>query len=251
MAGRCVIILDVKGLSVTYPGGTRGLCDVSFHLKPGSRCALIGANGAGKTTLLRTLVGLLRGAGTVTVDGTVLNEKTLPEIRQAMGVVFQNPDDQLFLPTVYQNVAFGLQNMGLSDDEVRRRTEKTLEQLGISALRDRQAQRLSGGETRMAALATVLTMEPKVLLLDEPTAFLDPKARRRLIGAMNELNQTMLVATHDLSFALETCTEALILSEGRVFLQGSPAELLFDEEKMDAAGVEAIFTDWIGKGVRE
>ena len=235
---------------MTYPGGTRGLCDVSFQLKPGSRCALIGANGAGKTTLLRTLVGLLRGTGTITVDGTVLNEKTLPEIRRTMGVVFQNPDDQLFLPTVYQNVAFGLQNMGLSEDEVRQRTEKTLEQLGISALRDRQAQRLSGGEKRMAALATVLTMEPKVLLLDEPTAFLDPKARRRLIGAMNELNQTMLVATHDLSFALETCTEALILSEGRVFLQGNPEELLFDEEKMDAAGVEAIRTDWTGKGAK-
>ena len=240
MAGRCVIILDVKELSFAYPDGTQGLKQVSFHLEPGEKAALIGANGAGKTTLLLTLVGLLNGQGEITVDGLSLDEKNLPQIRQRMGVVFQNPDDQLFLPTVYQNVAFGLENMGLSGTEVQKKADKTLERLGILYLRDRQAQRLSGGEKRMAALATVLAMEPGILLLDEPTAFLDPKARRRLIQVMDTLDQTMLVATHDLTFALETCQRSLVLTDGAVFADGLSRELLFDEKLMEDGGVEAI-----------
>lgn len=240
MAGRCVIILDVTELSFAYPDGTQGLRQVSFHLEPGEKAALIGANGEGKTTLLLTLVGLLSGKGKITVDGLSLNETNLPQIRQRMGVVFQNPDDQLFLPTVYQNVAFGLENIGLSGAEVREKADKTLERLGISYLRDRQAQRLSGGEKRMAALATVLAMEPGILLLDEPTAFLDPKARRRLIQVMDTLDQTMLVATHDLTFALETCQRSLVLTGGAVFAGGLSRELLFDEALMEAGGVEAI-----------
>lgn len=240
MAGRCVIILDVKELSFAYPDGTQGLKQVSFHLEPGEKAALIGANGAGKTTLLLTLVGLLSGQGEITVDGLPLNEKNLPQIRQRMGVVFQNPDDQLFLPTVYQNVAFGLENMGLSGAEVQEKADKTLERLGILDLRDRQAQRLSGGEKRMAALATVLAMEPGILLLDEPTAFLDPKARRRLIQVMDMLDQTMLVATHDLTFALETCQRSLVLTDGKVFADGLSWELLFDDKLMEDGGVEAI-----------
>ena len=240
MAGRCVIILDVKELSFSYPDGTQGLRQVQFHLSPGERVALIGANGAGKTTLLLTLVGLLSGQGEITVDGLPLNEKNLSQIRQRMGMVFQNPDDQLFLPTVYQNVAFGLENMGLSGAEVQACTEKTLERLGISELRDRQSQRLSGGEKRMTALATVLAMEPEILLLDEPTAFLDPQARRRLIQVLDTLDQTMLVATHDLTFALETCKRSLVLTDGAVFADGPSKELLFDDHLMEAGGVEAI-----------
>ncbi len=240
MAGRCVIILDVKELSFTYPDGTQGLRQVSFQLSPGESAALIGANGAGKTTLLLSLVGLLNAQGEIRVDGLTLCDKNLPQIRQRVGVVFQNPDDQLFLPTVYQNVAFGLENMGLSGAEVQERTDGTLERLGILPLRDRQAQRLSGGEKRMAALATVLAMEPNVLLLDEPTAFLDPKARRRLIQVMATLDQTMLVATHDLIFALETCKRSIVLTDGAVFADGSSRELLFDEALMENGGVEAI-----------
>ncbi len=240
MAGRCVIILDVKELSFTYPDGTQGLRQVSFQLSPGESAALIGANGAGKTTLLLSLVGLLNARGVIRVDGLTLCDKNLPQIRQRVGVVFQNPDDQLFLPTVYQNVAFGLENMGLSGAEVQERTDGTLERLGILPLRERQAQRLSGGEKRMAALATVLAMEPKILLLDEPTAFLDPKARRRLIQVMATLDQTMLVATHDLTFALETCKRSIVLTDGAVFADGPSRELLFDETLMENGGVEAI-----------
>ena len=218
----------------------QGLRQVSFQLSPGESAALIGANGAGKTTLLLSLVGLLNARGEIRVDGLTLCDKNLPQIRQRVGVVFQNPDDQLFLPTVYQNVAFGLENMGLSGAEVQDRTDKTLERLGILPLRDRQAQRLSGGEKRMAALATVLAMEPKILLLDEPTAFLDPKARRRLIQVMATLDQTMLVVTHDLTFALETCKRSIVLTDGAVFADGPSRELLFDETLMENGGVEAI-----------
>ena len=233
-------MLNIQDLSVTYPDGTEALRHVSLKLSPGETCGLIGGNGAGKTTLLMALVGLVQSQGSVRVGDTELTPKTLSKLRQQVGVVFQNPDDQLFLPTVYQNVAFGLQNMGLPEQQVRQRSDKTLELLGISALRDRQAQRLSGGEKRMAALATVLAMEPKLLLLDEPTAFLDPKARRRLITVMQRLPQTMLVATHDLTFALETCRRCVVLNKGALFADGVSKELLFDEKTMEDGGVEAI-----------
>ena len=233
-------MLNIQDLSVTYPDGTEALRHVSLKLSPGETCGLIGGNGAGKTTLLMALVGLVQSQGRVRVEDTELTPKTLSKLRQQVGVVFQNPDDQLFLPTVYQNVAFGLQNMGLPEQQVRQRSDKTLELLGISALRDRQAQRLSGGEKRMAALATVLAMEPKLLLLDEPTAFLDPKARRRLITVMQQLPQTMLVATHDLTFALETCRRCVVLNKGALFADGASKELLFDEKTMEDGGVEAI-----------
>lgn len=233
-------MLNIQDLSVTYPDGTEALRHVSLRLSPGETCGLIGGNGAGKTTLLMALVGLVQSQGSVRVGDTELTPKTLSKLRQQVGVVFQNPDDQLFLPTVYQNVAFGLQNMGLSEQQVRQRSDKTLELLGISTLRDRQAQRLSGGEKRMAALATVLAMEPKLLLLDEPTAFLDPKARRRLITVMQQLPQTMLVATHDLTFALETCRRCVVLNKGALFADGVSKELLFDEKTMEDGGVEAI-----------
>lgn len=233
-------MLNIQDLSVTYPDGTEALRHVSLKLSPGETCGLIGGNGAGKTTLLMALVGLVQSQGSVRVGDTELTPKTLSKLRQQVGVVFQNPDDQLFLPTVYQNVAFGLQNMGLPEQQVRQRSDKTLELLGISTLRDRQAQRLSGGEKRMAALATVLAMEPKLLLLDEPTAFLDPKARRRLITVMQQLPQTMLVATHDLTFALETCRRCVVLNKGALFADGVSKELLFDEKTMEDGGVEAI-----------
>lgn len=233
-------MLNIQDLSVTYPDGTEALRHVSLKLSPGETCGLIGGNGAGKTTLLMALVGLVQSQGSVRVGDTELTPKTLSKLRQQVGVVFQNPDDQLFLPTVYQNVAFGLQNMGLPEQQVRQRSDKTLKLLGISALRDRQAQRLSGGEKRMAALATVLAMEPKLLLLDEPTAFLDPKARRRLITVMQQLPQTMLVATHDLTFALETCRRCVVLNKGALFADGASKELLFDEKTMEDGGVEAI-----------
>ena len=233
-------MLDVKNLTVTYGDGTRAVGNLSLHLEPGEKCALIGANGAGKTSLLLSLVGALPAEGTVTAAGVTLRKETLPQLRQRVGLVLQNPDDQLFLPTVERDVAFGPENLGLDREAVRQRTQAVLERLGIAHLKERSALRLSGGEKRMAALAAVLAMEPQVLLLDEPTAFLDPRARRRLLEVLQRLPQTMLVATHDLGFALALCPETVLLRQGTVFARGESRELLFDDDRMEQAGVESL-----------
>lgn len=233
-------MLDVRDLSVTYGDGTVGIKNLSLHLDPGEKCALIGANGAGKTSLLQALVGVLPSEGQVTAAGVNLSKKTLPELRQRVGLVMQNPDDQLFLPTIARDVAFGPENLGQDHDTVRHKTRAILEQLGIAHLAERSALRLSGGEKRMAALAAVLVMDPDLLLLDEPTAFLDPRARRRLMEVLTALPQTMLIATHDLGFALEVCPETVLLRQGCVYAQGQSRELLFHDGLMDAAGVESL-----------
>ena len=233
-------MLDVKELSVTYGDGTEGLIRASFHLAPGEKCALIGENGAGKTTLLMALVGVLPGRGTVTAAGVSLSPETLRTVRQKVGVLMQNPDDQLFLPTILQDVAFGPKNLGYSREAAEERARSMLARLEISHLADRSALRLSGGEKRMAALAAVLVMEPEVLLLDEPTAFLDPKARRRLMEVLKGLPQTMLIATHDLGFALEVCPGTLLIRGGEILQKGESRVLLFDEDQMERAGVESL-----------
>ncbi len=236
-------MLDVKELSVRY-GEQLALDRVTFRLESGQRCALLGANGAGKTSLLMAVVGVVPSTGSVTAGGVPLTDRA--ELRRKVGVVFQNPDDQLFLPTVYQDVAFGLENLGIGGAELRERVEDCLTRLGISQLRDRSALGLSGGEKRMAALATVLVMEPEVLLLDEPTAFLDPRARRRLMNTLESLEQTMLIATHDLSFAWAVCPQTVLLSAGRIAAQGPSRQLLPDREIMTQAGIEDIRTYYGG-----
>ena len=233
-------MIDIRDWTVTYPDGTVAVDQLNLHAAPGEHLALIGANGAGKSTLILSLVGILPGRGEVTVDGIRLQKDTLAEIRTKIGVVFQNPDDQLFLPTIYDDVAFGPRNQGLDEETVRRRVEDRLELLGIAHLRDKTALKLSGGEKRLAAMATVLSMKPAVMAFDEPTAFLDPKARRKLIEVLRALPHTMLIATHDLAFAAELCPRSVLLKRGKLFADGPSKELLYDAEKMDAAEVEAI-----------
>lgn len=233
-------MLDVRDLSVTYGDGTRGLDRASFCLESGERCALIGENGAGKTTLLMALVGVLPGVGSITAAGISLSPGTLGAVRQKVGMLMQNPDDQLFLPTVLQDVAFGPKNLGYSQQEAEEQARYMLERLEISHLAGRSALRLSGGEKRMAALAAVLVMEPEVLLLDEPTAFLDPRARRRLMEVLKGLPQTMLIATHDLGFALEVCPETMLIRSGEILQKGKSRALLFDDGQMERAGVESL-----------
>lgn len=235
-------MLIIEDWTVTYPDGTVAVDHLNLKIRPGEHLALIGANGAGKSSLILSLVGIIPGQGKVTADGIKLEKNTLTEIRRKIGVVFQNPDDQLFLPTVYDDIAFGPRNLGLDEESVRYRVEEKLELLNISHLRDRSALKLSGGEKRMAAMATVLAMEPAVLVLDEPTAFLDPKARRNLIRVLQKLPHTMLVATHDLTFAAEVCSRCILLKQGNLFADGLTKELLYDQEKMDQADVEAIGT---------
>ncbi len=233
-------MMQIQNWSVSYPDGTRAVDGFDLSLNEGEHVALIGANGAGKSTLLLSLVGVLKGQGRVQVGETVLKQDTLQKIRSQVGVVFQNPDDQLFLPTVYENVAFGPRNQGLSEEQVRYRVEDRLKLLQIEKLRDKSAMKLSGGEKRLVAMATVLAMKPKIMLFDEPTAFLDPKARRNLIGILNQLPHTMLIATHDLTFAAQICDRCVVIRQGKVFADGKTNELLYDEALMEQADVEAI-----------
>lgn len=233
-------MVKIENLKVEYPDGTVAADDISLEINDGEHVALIGANGAGKSSLIMSLVGVIPSEGDVEIDGIRLEKKNLQEIRRRTGIVFQNPDDQLFLPTIYDDIAFGPRNLGLDEESVRYRVEDRLELLGISHLRDRTSLRLSGGEKRMAAMATVLAMKPSFMIFDEPTAFLDPKARRNLIEVLKKLPHTMLIATHDLAFALEVCPRSIILRKGRLFAEGDSRDLLFDDVLMDEAGVESI-----------
>jgi cobalt/nickel transport system ATP-binding protein len=217
---------------------------MSFEAAPGERIALVGANGAGKTSLLLVLAGVLPLlSGEFTLDGITLcagpGEKARPsrtlieDLRRRAALVFQNPEDQLFMPSIYEDLAFGPRNMGMEEDEVRRRVEEVLEKLGISRLRGRSPLKLSGGEKRIAAIASVLTMNPSVMLFDEPTVFLDPRARQPLIRVMADLPPTKLVATHDLGFAEQTSDRVLLLREGRILAQGRTMDILKNDGLLD------------------
>ena len=233
-------MLKLNDLTVTYPDRTNAINGIDLAIGEGENVALIGENGAGKTSLLLAIVGILEPAGgTVEIDGIQLDKKTVSEIRKKAGLVFQNPDDQLFMPFVFDDIAFGCRNFGLLEDAVKKRVEETLDQLRIGHLRSRSSLKLSEGEKRMAAIATVLAMEPSVLMFDEPTAFLDPKARRLLIEVLKKLHHTKIVATHDMTFAAEICNRMIILKNGRIVADGSSA-LLHDRELMHNCGLEAI-----------
>ena len=227
-------MLTVDKLAVAYPDHTRALDGISFHIGEGENVALIGANGAGKTTLLLALVGVLTSAaGSVEVDGIMLDKRTLEQVRSRIGMVFQNPDDQLFMPRIYDDIAFGPRSFGADEEEVSRRVNEALSALHIEHLMERSPLKLSGGEKRAAAIATVLAMRPAVMLFDEPTAFLDPRARRSLMGLMGTLPHTKLIATHDLRFAAETCGRAIVLKDGKLAADGDIHALLSDVKLMD------------------
>jgi cobalt/nickel transport system ATP-binding protein len=231
-------MLSVRGAGAVYPGGIRAFTGVSFEAKARENVALVGANGAGKTSLLLALIGILPlNSGSISVDGVELNPENPGELRRKVGLVFQNPEDQLFMPSIYEDLIFGPRNMGLSEEQAARRAADALELLGIPHLRDRSPLRLSGGEKRLAAIATVLTMRPEVMLVDEPTAFLDPRARRSLVSALKPLPYTKIIATHDLPFAAQVCTRALLLKDGAIRAQGRPEVLFSNFTLMEDCGL--------------
>ena len=221
-------MLTINNVTVEYPDGTKAINNLSLNVKSGEKLALIGANGAGKSTLMLAIEGILDSTGEIKIGDLVVNSKNIVKVRRQVGMLFQNPDDQLFMATIYDDIAFGPRNAGLDEESVKYRVE------------DKTALKLSGGEKRMAALATVLAMKPSVMLLDEPTAFLDPKARRNLINVLNSLPHTMLIATHDLAFAKEVCREAVVIKDGNFFAKGNCDEILYNQELMDEGGIEAI-----------
>jgi cobalt/nickel transport system ATP-binding protein len=227
-------VIVARGLRYRYPNGVVGLDGVDLSVTEGERVAVLGPNGAGKTTLMLHLNGLLAGDGALDVAGI----RDVRELRAAVGLVFQDPDDQLFMPTVGEDVAFGPLNLGLTRDEVTARVRVALAAVRMSHVEDRAPHQLSLGQRRRVAIATVLAMRPRLLVLDEPSANLDPRARRELLEVLDSFDRTMLVVTHDLPFAARLCERAVILSGGRIVADGPCTDILADEELLAAHDLE-------------
>jgi cobalt transport protein ATP-binding subunit len=228
----------LQNVTYTYPDGTTALAGVTLRAGRGERVALVGPNGAGKSTLLLHLNGLLRGSGEVTVAGIPVTDGRLDEVRLKVGLVFQDPDDQLFMPTVFDDVAFGPLNMDLGRPEVERRVEEALREVDMLYAVERSSHHLSFGERKRVCVATVLAMSPEVLALDEPTTNLDPRHRRELIEILGDLGQTMVVATHDLDAVLDLCERVVLLDMGKVAADGPAEQILGDQALLEAHSLE-------------
>ncbi len=232
-------IIEAKDLCYTYPDGTPGIRGVTFRITHGESVAIVGSNGAGKSTLLLHLNGyLIPTRGTLRIGDYPLTKTNLKAVRRTVGMVFQDPDDQLFMPTVFDDVAFGPLNLGLPPVEVEDVVTRALETAGVPHLKDRPPYRLSGGEKRSVAIATVLSMSPDILVMDEPTSSLDPRARRRLIELLKSFKHTKVIATHDLDMAVDLCTRTIVIYEGAVTADGPTLELLQDEALLARSGLE-------------
>ena len=232
-------MIHAKNISFSYPDGNQALNKVNIDIKTGTTVAVVGANGAGKSTLLSLLIGIHTAKeGEIQIAGISMEKKNLEEIRKKVGFVFQNPDDQLFMARVYDDITFGPRNFGYSTEEITKMADKAIETMKIEHLKDRAPHKLSGGEKRNVAIAAVLAMNPEVLLFDEPNSYLDPKNRRNFIHAMSELQHTKLIATHDLDMVLDLCQRVIILRKGEVFADGDPMELFRDMELMERSGLE-------------
>lgn len=235
-------MIEIKKLGVTYPDGKKALDEISITLQDGESVALVGANGAGKSSLLLSMVGVIHpSSGEIIADGYEVNKKNINQIREKIGIVFQNPDEMLFMTRVYDDIAFGPRNYRLTDAEVDARVEKVLADLHIEHLKERMPHKLSGGEKRSVSIACVLAMNPSIILLDEPSSFLDPSARRNMMKALDSLKLTKLIATHDLDMALELCERVIVLKNGTVFADGDCRSILTDEELMKQSGLELPF----------
>jgi cobalt/nickel transport system ATP-binding protein len=229
----------ITRLGYTYPDGTRALEEIDLDVEVGERVGIVGPSGAGKSTLLLHLNGVLSGTGSVRIMGQSTREGDLKQIRRHVGLVFQDPNDQLFCPTVYEDIAFGPLNLSIPQDEVPKRVEKALRDVGLEqSMRSRSSHHLSYGERKRVALASVLAMEPAVLALDEPTSNLDPRNRRQFIQLVSGLSATLLLGTHDLEMVLALCSRVILMDQGKVWAEGATRELLSDSELMNAHGLE-------------
>ncbi len=229
--------IEISNLHYSYPDGTAALSGISFMVKHGESVAIVGANGAGKSTLLHLLSGsIMPRSGTINIGGLLITKQNLPAIRRHVGTVFSDPDDQLFMPTVFEDVAFGPLNLGW--DNIAEKCTRALESVGAAHLADRPPFKLSTGEKRRAALATVLVMSPDILVLDEPVSGLDPRARRMLIELLAGFEHTKIIATHDLDLAMVLCERTLIFASGIVAAEGISKEILSDRVLLEAHGLE-------------
>lgn len=232
-------VVQIKDLHFAYPDGHVALRGINLNICDGEKVALVGPNGAGKSTLMLHLNGILNGGlGDLSIAGMPLSDKNLPVIRALVGLVFQNPDDQLFSPTVFDDVAFGPLHMGLPEEEVYQRVEAALSAVGMDGFGERLSHHLSVGQKKRIAIATVLAMKPQILILDEPSAGLDPRARRALINLLRELSITMLISTHDLRMVQELFPRMVVMDEGEIVADGKTEDLLADEAFLEAHGLE-------------
>ena len=235
-------MITFENVSFAYEAGAPVLRGVSFHIAPGEAVGLIGANGAGKSTIMKLLLGLLPcSEGEIRVDGVRVEKKTLPQIRRTLGFVLQDSDSQMFMPTVYEDMMFAPLNYGLSREEAEQKVDAVLEQLHLTELKHRHNHKISGGEKRMAAIATILAMEPRAILMDEPSIALDPVNRRTVIRAVNDMTMTKLIASHDLDMILDTCDRVLLLSGGQLAADGSAEEILRNQPLLEQNRMELPF----------
>jgi len=232
-------IVQADNLYYAYPDGTRGISGICFTITHGESVALVGANGAGKSTLLLHLNGCLTATkGDIRVGDHTLNKKNIKAIRRSLGMVFQDPDDQLFMPTVFDDVAFGPVNLGLPEQEVEARVVHALETVGASHLRNRPPHKLSGGEKRAVAIAAILAVSPDILVMDEPTSNLDPLSRKRLISLLQSFEHTKIIATHDLDMALDVCERTIVLHKGTITADGPTLDIFNNEDLLVNSGLE-------------
>lgn len=232
-------IISVSDLSFGYSNKTKVLDKINFQVKKGESVGLVGANGVGKSTLLRILVGLNQGyEGQVIINEMPVEKKNLKAIRKNVGYVFQDADSQLFMSTVYEDVAFAPRNYGMPEDQVNRKTMEALKAVHIEKLKDKQIYKLSGGEKKLASIATILSTEPDIILMDEPSVALDPRNRRNLINILNQLNQVKIIASHDLNMIMDTCERTILLSGGKIIKDGNTRDILLDKKLMEESGLE-------------
>ncbi|MBI5075798.1 MAG: ATP-binding cassette domain-containing protein [Nitrospirae bacterium] len=232
-------IVEFKDVHYHYPDGTAALNGLSLRITHGESVGIVGANGSGKSTLLMHTNGyLLPQTGTITIGDFRLDKKTRQEIRKKVGLIFQNPDDQLFMPTVFDDVAFGPLNLGLSSERVNETVQEALETVGCSALRDKPPHHLSGGQKSAVAIASVIAMQPDILVMDEPASHLDPKSRRALINLLKHFHHTKIIASHDLDLILDVCRRCIIVKEGRVVADGPTEEILSDRQLLEENNLE-------------
>lgn len=232
--------VEMENFSYHYPDGTYALNDINLTIEHGQRVALIGPNGAGKSTLLLAMAGFAKGNGKILIDGLEIEKKNLKKIHRTIGSCMENPDDQLFMPTLFDDVAFGPLNMGLEADEVKMRVNNVLQTVGLAEMADKAPHHLSAGQKRAAAIATILSMSPQIITLDEPDGSLDPANRNNLIKLLDGLSQTLIIATCNMNFAVRVCRRFVLIDSGKIVADGSAEDIVTDEELMQSHGLETV-----------
>ena len=231
-------MIQITDASFGYDKEHKIISNLNLSITKGERVGLIGANGAGKSTLLKMLTGLVGHEGSIRICGLEVEKKNLPEIRKSLGFVFQDSDSQLFMPTVYDDIAFAPRNYGMSKEEVEDRVNEALERTGIAYLKYKENYKMSGGEKRMACIATILAMKPKIILMDEPSIALDPFNRRTLINNLNQLPETKLIASHDLDMILDTCDRVIVMDKDGIRADGPVDAIMHDQELLESCHLE-------------